>query len=123
MVAHLQALKNLLAVAKHFAEFQEDQFDFHSYCIRKMTLRAYLDLLRMEDSLYAASSFLKAVWATIEVYVHLADNPSNTDQVILVANFHSTCAHSRANKNGAVGFWELVVVGEGCLAARPIPLC
>ncbi len=29
-------------VEKHFADFDEDQFDFHSYCIRKMTLRAYV---------------------------------------------------------------------------------
>jgi len=31
-------------VEKHFADFDEDQFDFHSYCIRKMTLRAYVRL-------------------------------------------------------------------------------
>lgn len=33
-------------------DFTEDQFDFHSYCIRKMTLRAYLGLLRLEDRLH-----------------------------------------------------------------------
>lgn len=47
----LQALKNFLAVVKHFATFQEDQFDFHSYCVRKMTLRSYISMLRMEDGL------------------------------------------------------------------------
>lgn len=36
------ALKNFLAVDKSFADIQEDQFDFHSYCIRKMTLRSYM---------------------------------------------------------------------------------
>jgi peptide alpha-N-acetyltransferase len=36
----------------HPADFTEDQFDFHSYCIRKMTLRAYLGLLRLEDRLH-----------------------------------------------------------------------
>lgn len=34
------------------ADFTEDQFDFHSYCIRKMTLRAYMGLLRLEDRLH-----------------------------------------------------------------------
>ena len=47
----LQALKNFTAVLKHFATFEEDQFDFHSYCVRKMTLRSYISMLRMEDSL------------------------------------------------------------------------
>ena len=37
-----QALKMFKEVEKHFADFDEDQFDFHSYCIRKMTLRAYV---------------------------------------------------------------------------------
>ena len=29
------ALKRLLRVDAHFGDFQEDQFDFHGYCIRK----------------------------------------------------------------------------------------
>jgi peptide alpha-N-acetyltransferase len=46
-----KALKQFTAVAKHFGDFSEDQFDFHSYCVRKMTLRSYLGLLRLEDRL------------------------------------------------------------------------
>lgn len=41
-----QALKKCIEVERHFAEMQEDQFDFHTYCMRKMTLRAYISLLR-----------------------------------------------------------------------------
>ena len=48
----MQALKNLLALVKHFDDFQEDQFDFHAYCVRKMTLQAYVQMLRMEDCIY-----------------------------------------------------------------------
>ena len=36
---------------QHFTEIIEDQFDFHTYCMRKMTLRSYVDLLRLEDVL------------------------------------------------------------------------
>ncbi|KAJ1638462.1 NMDA receptor-regulated protein 1-domain-containing protein [Pavlovales sp. CCMP2436] len=43
-----KALKKLLAVDKHFVDIVEDQFDFHTYCLRKMTLRSYVQLLRME---------------------------------------------------------------------------
>lgn len=55
----LQALKNFLAVDKHFADFVEDQFDFHSYCTRKMTLRAYIAMLRTEDDIYHNPYFFK----------------------------------------------------------------
>ena len=57
----LQALKNFLAVDKHFADFVEDQFDFHSYCTRKMTLRAYIAMLRTEDDIYHNPYFFKVV--------------------------------------------------------------
>ena len=44
---------------KHFADFQEDQFDFHTYCARKSTLRAYMAMLRMQDTLFAHASYSK----------------------------------------------------------------
>lgn len=54
-----KALKKFLGVSKHFEDFVEDQFDFHGYCIRKMTLRSYIDLLKIEDELYGEISFSK----------------------------------------------------------------
>ena len=54
-----QALKRLTAVQKHFADFQEDQFDFHTYCARKSTLRAYMAMLRMQDTIFAHPSYSK----------------------------------------------------------------
>jgi hypothetical protein len=55
----LQALKQFLAISKHFADFQEDQFDFHSYCMRQMTLRSYVKMLRMEDRIYDNPNYIK----------------------------------------------------------------
>ena len=55
----VQALKRLTAVQKHFADFQEDQFDFHTYCARKSTLRAYMAMLRMQDTIFAHPSYSK----------------------------------------------------------------
>lgn len=45
-----RCLQKTHAVDKHFEDMVEDQFDFHTYCVRKMTLRAYLQLLRVEVS-------------------------------------------------------------------------
>ncbi|CAK0738600.1 hypothetical protein CVIRNUC_001066 [Coccomyxa viridis] len=75
--AYGKALKILLAVVKHFDDFQEDQFDFHAYCVRKMTLRAYVQMLRMEDSIYQNIFYSKAAWAAIQVYLELHQKPTN----------------------------------------------
>ena len=41
-------LKN--ALAQHFTDWIDDQFDFHTYCLRKMTMRSYVCMLRLEDT-------------------------------------------------------------------------
>ncbi|MBA0866290.1 hypothetical protein Goshw_019701 [Gossypium schwendimanii] len=60
-----RALKKFLAVEKHYADITEDQFDFHSYCLRKMTLRAYVDMLRFQDRLHSHAYFHKAAAGAI----------------------------------------------------------
>jgi len=37
-----KALQKFLLVESHFKDYKYNQFDFHTYCLRKMTLRAYL---------------------------------------------------------------------------------
>lgn len=60
-------------MTKHFDDFVEDQFDFHGYCIRKMTLRAYIDMLQMEDRIYNDPSYAKATCGAIRCYLTLHD--------------------------------------------------
>lgn len=55
-----RALKKFLAVEKHYADITEDQFDFHSYCLRKMTLRTYVEMLKFQDRLHSHTYFHKA---------------------------------------------------------------
>ncbi|KAD6794662.1 hypothetical protein E3N88_05558 [Mikania micrantha] len=70
-----QALKKFLVVEKHYADITEDQFDFHSYCLRKMTLRAYIEMLRFQDRLHAHAYFRKAAAGAIRCYIKLYDSP------------------------------------------------
>ncbi|KAK1265524.1 hypothetical protein QJS04_geneDACA024242 [Acorus gramineus] len=70
-----RALKNFLAVEKHYADITEDQFDFHSYCLRKMTLRAYVRMLKFQDHLHAHPYFHKAAAGAIRCYMKLYDSP------------------------------------------------
>lgn len=53
----------------------EDQFDFHSYCMRKMTLRSYVGLLRLEDVLRSHPFYFRAARVAIQVYLRLYDRP------------------------------------------------
>lgn len=76
-----EALKKCHEIDRHFTEIIEDQFDFHTYCMRKMTLRAYIGLLRLEDKLRNHQFYFKAAMTAIEIYLHLHDHPlSDSDQ-------------------------------------------
>ncbi|XP_060089542.1 N-alpha-acetyltransferase 16, NatA auxiliary subunit isoform X1 [Heteronotia binoei] len=70
-----EALKKCHEVERHFFEITDDQFDFHTYCMRKMTLRAYVNLLRLEDILRKHAFYFKAAQAAIEIYLKLHDSP------------------------------------------------
>lgn len=73
-----RALKKFLAVEKHYADITEDQFDFHSYCLRKMTLRAYVEMLKFQDRLHSYAYFHKAAAGAIRCYIKLYDLPSKS---------------------------------------------
>ncbi|KAL6497051.1 N-alpha-acetyltransferase 16, NatA auxiliary subunit [Orobanche gracilis] len=73
-----RALKKFLAVEKHYADITEDQFDFHSYCLRKMTLRTYVEMLKFQDRLHSHSYFRRAAAGAIRCYLKLYDSPSKS---------------------------------------------
>jgi hypothetical protein len=70
-----RALKKFHLIDKHFEDFYEDQFDFHSYCLRKVTLRAYLAMLRWENEIKGHRFFLQAAIQAVKIYLHLYDIP------------------------------------------------
>ncbi|EDV25040.1 uncharacterized protein TRIADDRAFT_25871 [Trichoplax adhaerens] len=70
-----EALKKCHEIDKHFTDIIEDQFDFHTYCMRKMTLKAYISMLRMEDILRSHPFYFKCAVLAIQAYVSLHDNP------------------------------------------------
>ncbi|XP_053679641.1 N-alpha-acetyltransferase 15, NatA auxiliary subunit [Anopheles nili] len=76
------ALKKCHEVDRHFSEIIEDQFDFHTYCMRKMTLRSYVGLLRLEDVLRRHPFYFKAAKCAIEVYLRLFDKPLAAESAV-----------------------------------------
>ncbi|KAI8105335.1 hypothetical protein M9435_000502 [Picochlorum sp. BPE23] len=78
-----QALKRFKKVDEHFADFVEDQFDFHAYCLRKQTMRSYVDALRMLDNIYSNKTYALAVERAVGIYLHLFDNPQKSEEELL----------------------------------------
>ncbi|XP_015480603.1 N-alpha-acetyltransferase 15, NatA auxiliary subunit [Parus major] len=70
-----EALKKCHEIERHFVEITDDQFDFHTYCMRKITLRSYVDLLKLEDVLRQHPFYFRAARIAIEIYLKLHDNP------------------------------------------------
>ncbi|XP_029918006.1 N-alpha-acetyltransferase 15, NatA auxiliary subunit a [Myripristis murdjan] len=74
-----EALKKCHEIERHFVEITDDQFDFHTYCMRKMTLRSYVDLLKLEDVLRQHPFYYKAARTAIQIYLALHDKPLADD--------------------------------------------
>ncbi|CAF0981001.1 unnamed protein product [Rotaria sordida] len=70
-----EALKKCHEIDRHFQEFIEDQFDFHSYCLRKVVLCAYVDMLNLEDHMKGHRFFRQAAQIAVEIYIRLYDHP------------------------------------------------
>lgn len=69
---HGMALKRAEGVASVFDVYTIDQYDFHYYGPRRGTVRAYLDLIEWEDSLYCHPRYLEAAQVGIYEYIALA---------------------------------------------------
>jgi N-alpha-acetyltransferase 15/16, NatA auxiliary subunit len=67
------ALKKFMAVERHFDDIIEDQFDFHTYCLRKVTLRAYIATLRMEDDVRSHRYYERAATGAVRCLLLLED--------------------------------------------------
>ncbi|QKX55786.1 uncharacterized protein TRUGW13939_02884 [Talaromyces rugulosus] len=69
------ALKRFHAVQNIFDVWQEDQFDFHSFSLRKGMIRAYVSMVRWEDHLRDHPFYTRVALSTIKAYVLLHDQP------------------------------------------------
>ncbi|KAL1306936.1 hypothetical protein AAFC00_005577 [Neodothiora populina] len=69
------ALKRFKTIYDIFDVWQEDQFDFHSFSIRKGQIRAYIDMIRWEDHLRQHPFYTRAALSAIKIYTMLFDRP------------------------------------------------
>ncbi|KAJ8099188.1 NMDA receptor-regulated protein 1-domain-containing protein [Lipomyces tetrasporus] len=71
------ALKRFEAVKKIFDDRWGDQFDYHQYCVRRGTMRAYVDLVQWEETLYSEHEYTRAAFDAIQTYISLYDTPKS----------------------------------------------
>ncbi|KIX95167.1 uncharacterized protein Z520_09083 [Fonsecaea multimorphosa CBS 102226] len=69
------ALKRFHQILGVFDLWQEDQFDFHSFSLRKGMIRVYIDMLRWEDRLREHPFFSTMAVSAVKAYLLLFDNP------------------------------------------------
>lgn len=70
------ALKRFHQIANIFDVWHEDQFDFHSFSLRKGQLRAYIDMVQWEDHVRDHPFYSRAALDAIKIYLEMADKPS-----------------------------------------------
>ncbi len=70
------ALKRFTSIYNIFEVWQEDQFDFHTFSLRKGQIRAYVDMIRWEDRLREDPFFSRSAIAAAKIYVMLHDHPN-----------------------------------------------
>lgn len=67
------SMKRFHGILKIFNEFFNDQVDFHSFCLRKGTARAYIEMIKWEDHIYNTPVFNRTVEGAAKIYFQLYD--------------------------------------------------
>lgn len=92
------ALKRLHTAYNIFETWQEDQFDFHSFSLRKGQIRAYIDMIRWEDRSREHPFYSRAAIAATRVYLHLHDHPDAAKKTEALADGMNGSADPKALK-------------------------
>jgi hypothetical protein len=75
-----RALKFYGQVIANFEEIRNDQFDFHSYCLRKYMMRSYVDYLQYNDDLESHDYYFRGATGYIKTLLQLHKHPELKSQ-------------------------------------------
>ncbi|KAI0747030.1 NMDA receptor-regulated protein 1a [Daedaleopsis nitida] len=70
------SLKKYDVIHEVFDVFEDDQFDFHGYSVRKFTINIYLNLIKWEDTLRSHSAYIHSAIEASRILVKVHDDPS-----------------------------------------------
>ena len=98
---YIDCLHNCLQLRKSFESIWEDQLDFHVFCLSRMRLCSYVELLRLEDNIYQDPHYRLAAHIAIEVLLKLHDDNNNQEYAVtLKANRKKNKNKSKREKKG-----------------------
>ena len=89
------ALKRFATVQNIFETWYDDQFDFHSFSLRKGMVRAYVDMIRWEDKLREHPFFTRAALSAVQIYCLLHDRPKLADESQLNGSSDQSAAEKK----------------------------
>lgn len=73
------AVKRYEQVISVFQEFEDDEYDFHTYSLRKLTLNAYKQMIAFDKTFRSNPWFVRAVSSLCEIYSLIHDDPSRRE--------------------------------------------
>ncbi|KAK4227430.1 NMDA receptor-regulated protein 1-domain-containing protein [Podospora fimiseda] len=73
------ALKRFHTIFNIFDIWQEDQFDFHAFSLRKGQIRAYVEMIRWEDKIRDHPFYFRAALDAVNIYLALHDKPQGAN--------------------------------------------
>ncbi|CAL9734437.1 N-terminal acetyltransferase A complex subunit Nat1p [Monosporozyma servazzii] len=76
------SIKRFTAISKFYQQFEDDKLDFHSYCMRKGTPRAYLDMLKWGDKIYTKPMYVRSMEGASKIYFEIDTNQKVTQAKI-----------------------------------------
>ncbi|ORX38583.1 NMDA receptor-regulated protein 1-domain-containing protein [Kockovaella imperatae] len=116
------ALKRYQSLATTFQDYEDDQYDFHTYCLRRMTFSAYYSLMKYEDQLRSHPAYFKASLAAINIYTRLHDDPSLKEEKLTAEEeAERKKAAKKAQKAEQKARKAAAATGEGKKEDQPVP--
>lgn len=101
------ALQRYFSIFSIFAEYFEDQFDFHFYSFRKGTLRAYIDTIKWSDGLYH-QEFIGRIYSDLMGLVYYTID--NNDLLTRALDLSTTSAkRSKKDKKDEIKWKESMI--------------
>lgn len=91
-------LKRLRQITDIFDQMHEDQFDFHSFSLRKGQIISYIEMIQWEDKLRQHTFYSRAAISASKVYCELYDESQQTSNN---ATNGTTPEHDAAEKKKA----------------------
>ena len=65
-----KAIRTWMDTRKHYQDMSEDEFDFNSYCLRKMTIRSYIEFMRLQDRITGHRFYRRVAKVLIDAFLN-----------------------------------------------------